>query len=110
MFKFLQSCGWQGALKVVGWLQLLPLSKLEGLLDYEEVHDSASSSSHSVELPLPLESLELSINYSFNDKTLLVQALAHESFIHPLFQGNMNSLAFLGSSILGWLFVLGLSY
>ncbi|XP_034253907.1 endoribonuclease Dicer-like [Thrips palmi] len=100
---YFKSCGWQGALKVVGWLQLLPFSKVEGLLDHEEVQDSASTSSHSIELPLPLESLELSLNYSFNDKTLLVQALSHESFIHPLFQGTMNQLAFLGSSILDFL-------
>lgn len=100
---YFKSCGWQGALRVIGWLQLLPLTKLEGLLDYEEVLDSASTSSNAVELPRPLESLELNLNYSFNDKTLLVQALSHESFTHPLFQGNLNSLAFVGSNILDFL-------
>lgn len=105
LFLILQNCGWHGALKVMSWLELLPSPRLESLLDSEEVPNEISVLSHFAyllsETSISLELLELNLQYTFNNKTLLVQAVTHESYVNPAFQGNMGMLAFLGSGVLG---------
>lgn len=97
---YFKKCGWQGALKLVGWLDLLPSEKLNGLLGSDEPQESSATIPSSTELLGPLESV---LNYNFKYKVLLVKAMTHESFIDPSIEGNMDTLAFLGSSILDFL-------
>ncbi|KAK3926206.1 Endoribonuclease Dcr-1 [Frankliniella fusca] len=97
---YFKSCGWRGGLKMIIWLKLLP-PFLDGLLE-ENVRPSDTSEIG--KLPISLDSLEQKIDYCFAKKTLLVQAVSHESYINPEIPGNMDTLAFLGSSILDFIF------
>ena len=47
-----------------------------------------------------IDALEKKIDYSFNDKSILIQSLTHASFDNNKFS-NMERLEFLGDRVLG---------
>ena len=65
-----------------------------------------SESSEEIQPERSLHELEDLLGYSFNDHSLLLQALTHRSFVNEREEENLRnneSLEFLGDAVLGFL-------
>ncbi|XP_043484526.1 endoribonuclease Dicer-like isoform X2 [Leptopilina heterotoma] len=102
------SLGVEGALNIIKWFQIIPMwSKIE----MKSIPIASSSLSEiaaaKVNEHIPWASmLEKKINYTFNDRSLLLQAFSHPSYSPNVITPCYQRLEFLGDAVLDFLITL----
>lgn len=102
-FAFFQGSGIRGALRLLGWLQILPaeVACTEKLL---ESSPSSARLSSSGDMKMHLEGvadLERRLCYKFRDRSFLLQAITHASYTSNRITDCYQRLEFLGDAVLG---------
>nr|AQX45494.1 Dicer-1 [Artemia franciscana] len=108
---YLLECGIKGALSLMTWLGMTVLPKTDGGLQMWEAPESAVAS----HMPRPLankilnkllvgyDEFEKQIQYRFNDRAYLLQALTHSSYYDNVLTDCYQRLEFLGDAVLDYL-------
>lgn len=102
------SLGVEGALNIIKWFQIIPMwSKIE-MKSIPMVTNSLSEiAAAKVNEHIPWASmLERKINYTFNDRSLLLQAFSHPSYSPNVITPCYQRLEFLGDAVLDFLITL----
>jgi hypothetical protein len=106
--SFFQGSGIRGALRLLGWLKILP-----DIAHSERLLDKAPSSAclapgglemHLEDLEMHLEGvgdLERRLHYKFRDRSFLLQAITHASYSSNRITDCYQRLEFLGDAVLG---------
>ena len=112
---YLLASGVAGAMKFLNWIglntipddlvnNLNPVNGLPRLAACVRLPSPPNGEEMLIHLNSGLERLEDTINYTFKDKTLLIEALSHSSYFPNRLTGSYERLEFLGHVVLGNLF------
>jgi endoribonuclease Dicer len=112
---YLLASGLAGAMKFLKWIglntipddlvnNLNPVNGLPRLAACRRLPSPSNVEEMLIHLYSGLERLEDTINYTFKDKTLLIEALSHSSYFPNRLTVSYERLEFLGDAVLGDLF------